>query len=281
MTGPVAEYGIVTANDVMVPMRDGVRLATDIYRPARDGEPISGRHPTILGRTSYDKKWDSMWVEPVANFFAPRGYVVAIQDLRGRHRSEGTGQYFHTANPNEGEDGYDTIEWLAAQSWSNGRVGMVGSSHGGIVQTAAALARPQHLTAIWVDVAPTNIFAHEAREGGAMTLQLFGALFLHAHDAQEIRDDPEARREVMEGWRDLRQLIRSMPFKPGQPRSVRSRTWRRSCSTTTTAATMTTSGHWRSATRNGILRSRPTSRACSRAAGTTPLRSPPPGSTRR
>ena len=216
MTGSVAEYGIVTANDVMVPMRDGVRLATDIYRPARDGEPISGRHPTILGRTSYDKKWDSMWVEPVANFFAPRGYVVAIQDLRGRHRSEGTGQYFHTANPNEGEDGYDTIEWLAAQSWSNGRVGMVGSSHGGIVQTAAALTRPPHLTAIWVDVAPTNIFAHEAREGGAMALHMFGALFLHAHDAQEIRDDPEARREVMEGWQKLRKLVRSMPFQPGQ-----------------------------------------------------------------
>ena len=215
MGASASEYGIVTANDVMVRMRDGVRLATDIYRPSRNGEPVPGRHPTILGRTSYDKRWEHMWVEPVAKFFTPRGYVVAIQDLRGRHRSEGTGQYFHTANVHEGEDGYDTVEWIAAQPWSNGRVGMVGSSHGGIVQTAAALTRPPHLTAVWIDVAPTNIFAHEAREGGAMALHMFGALFLHAHDAQEIRDDPAAQEEVMEGWRNLRQLIRSMPFRPG------------------------------------------------------------------
>ena len=182
MTGSAPEYGIVIAKDVMVPLRDGVRLACDVYRPARDGEYASGGFPTILGRTSYDKTSQQMWVEPVANFFTTRGYAVVLQDLRGRHRSEGTGQYFHTANPREGEDGYDTVEWIAAQPWSNGRVGMVGASHGGIVQTAASLTRPPHLTALWVDVAPTNVFAHEAREGGAMALHMFGALFLHAHD---------------------------------------------------------------------------------------------------
>jgi len=177
------EYGIVIAKDVMVPMRDGVRLATDVYRVARDGEPVAGTFPTILGRTSYDKTSPQQWVEPVANFFVPRGYMVVLQDLRGRHRSEGTGQYFHTANVNEGPDGFDTIEWIAAQSWSNGRVGMVGSSHGAIVQQVAALHRPPHLTAIWPDVGPTNAYANEAREGGAMSLHMFGALFLHAHDA--------------------------------------------------------------------------------------------------
>ena len=149
---------MVIAKDVMLGMRDHVQLATDIYRPAHHGEPADGQFPTILGRTSYDKNSPQMWVEPVADFFTRRGYVVVIQDLRGRHHSEGTGQYFHTVNPREGEDGYDTIEWIAAQPWSNGRVGMVGSSHGGIVQTAAALTRPPHLTSIWVDVAPTNIF---------------------------------------------------------------------------------------------------------------------------
>jgi putative CocE/NonD family hydrolase len=215
MSASAPEYGIVIAKDVMVPMRDGVRLATDIYRPACNGEPAPGRFPTILGRTSYDKNSVPMWVEPVANFFTPRGYVVALQDLRGRHRSEGTGQYFHTANPKEGEDGYDTIEWLARQPWSNGRIGMTGSSHGGIVQTAASLTRPPHLTAIWVDVAPTNIFAHEAREGGAMALHMFGALFLHAHDAQEIRDNPAARAEIMAAMDNMRELVYSLPFKPG------------------------------------------------------------------
>src|SRR5262245_54184876 len=103
-------YGIAIAKDIMVPMRDGVCLATDIYRPALDGEPVPGRFPTILGRTSYDKTNLQMWVAPVAEFFTTRGYVVVLQDLRGRQKSEGTGQYFHTANPTEGPDGYDTVE---------------------------------------------------------------------------------------------------------------------------------------------------------------------------
>src|SRR5215218_2847000 len=113
------DRGVVIARDVMVPMRDGVRLATDVYRPARDGEPLPGPFPAILGRTSYDKSSGPMWVEPVADFFTRHGYAVVLQDLRGRHRSEGTGQYFHTVNPSEGPDGYDTIEWIAAQPWSS------------------------------------------------------------------------------------------------------------------------------------------------------------------
>ncbi|GIT54688.1 MAG: hypothetical protein Ct9H300mP16_18480 [Pseudomonadota bacterium] len=127
-----------------------------------------------------------------------------------------TGQYFHTANVREGEDGYDTIEWIASQPWSSGRVAMTGSSHGGIVQTAALLTRPPHLRAIWVDVAPTNIFAHQSREGGAMSLQMFGALFLHAYDSQEIRDDPVAREEVVRGWENIVELIDAMPLAADQ-----------------------------------------------------------------
>ncbi len=209
------KYGIVIFKDVMVPMRDGVRLATDIYRPALDSELVAGAFPTILGRTSYDKNSPQMWVEPVAEFFTRRGYVTVIQDLRGRHRSEGTGQYFHTANVNEGHDGYDTVEWIAAQPWSSGRVGTVGSSHGAIVQSVMALYRPPHLTAMWQDVGPTNIYAHEAREGGAMALHMFGALFLHAHDAQEIRGDPVAKDSIARAMECMRELVFSTPFKPG------------------------------------------------------------------
>lgn len=210
-----SDYGTVISRDVMIPMRDGVRLATDIYRPAHDGEPVSERFPTILGRTSYDKSNPVIWVDPVANFFTPRGYTVVLQDLRGRGNSEGTGQYFHTANKNEGPDGYDTIEWIAAQPWSNGRVGMVGSSHGGIVQNVAALHRPPHLTALWVDVAPTSAFDWEARQGGAMALHMFGALFLHGYDAQEIRNDPAAQRRIEEAAEKMRELVYQTPFKPG------------------------------------------------------------------
>jgi putative CocE/NonD family hydrolase len=213
--GSEPDYGVVVAKDVMVPMRDGVRLATDVYRPARVGEPAPGRFPAILGRTSYDKSSPRMWVEPVGMFFARHGYVSVVQDLRGRHRSEGTGQYYHTANPDEGKDGYDTASWIGEQPWSNGRVGTVGSSHGAIVQAVMALYRPPNLAAMWQDVGPTNMYAHCSREGGAMALHMFGALFLHGHDAQEISDDPAAVKAFADAMERMRELVYATPFRPG------------------------------------------------------------------
>jgi putative CocE/NonD family hydrolase len=214
MSTPDTEYGLIIAKDVMIPMRDGVRLAADIYRPSRHGEPVSGQFPTILLRTSYDKA-AQRYVSTIAEFFTPRGYVTVQQDLRGRYRSEGRGQYRHTANPHEGRDGYDTIEWIAAQPWSNGRVGMVGSSHPGLVQTHAALYRPPHLAAIWPDVAPTNSYDHQVRCGGAMQLHMFGALFLHAQDSQAALADPTLREAIMRAMARMRELVYATPFKPG------------------------------------------------------------------
>ena len=86
------EHGIVIARDVMVPMRDGVRLACDIYWPANNGAVLPGPFPTILLRTSYDKV-APRYVDGIANYFTPRGYATVLQDLRGRYASEGTGQY--------------------------------------------------------------------------------------------------------------------------------------------------------------------------------------------
>lgn len=214
MTTSQPDYGINISKDVMIPMRDGVRLAADLYRPARDGEIVREQFPTILIRTSYDKA-AGRYVDTIANFFTPRGYVTVQQDLRGRYNSEGRGQYFHTANVHEGADGYDTVEWIAAQSWSNGKVGMVGSSHPGLVQIVAALHRPPHLTAIWPDVSPTNSYEHQVRWGGAMQLHMFGALFLHAQDSQQARDDPTVYNVIYEAMLRMRDLVYTTPFKPG------------------------------------------------------------------
>jgi putative CocE/NonD family hydrolase len=205
---------IVIAKNVMMPMRDGVRLATDIYRPAKDGEGLSGPYPTILCRTPYNKS-DLRYVE-IGEYFSAKGYVVALQDLRGRYKSEGLGQYFHTVNPHEGIDGYDTIEWIAAQPWSSGKIGMVGSSFAAVTQVAAALERPPHLTAIWPDVTPTNNYFHQAREGGAMQLHMFWALFVHAQDELEIADNPQAQKIVWEGLRNMRSLVMQTPWQPGK-----------------------------------------------------------------
>ena len=77
-------YGIVVSKDVMVPMRDGIRLATDLHRPGREGEPAAGRFPTIVCLTPYDKT-ERRYTE-IADFFVPRGYAVVLQDIRDRHR---------------------------------------------------------------------------------------------------------------------------------------------------------------------------------------------------
>ena len=106
MTESQPAFGTVILKDLMVPMRDGVRLSTDVYLPARDGVVVAEQWPTLLGRTSYDKESDWMWVKPVAGYFVPRGYAVVLQDLRGRHHSEGKGQYRHVVNPREGSDGW-------------------------------------------------------------------------------------------------------------------------------------------------------------------------------
>jgi uncharacterized protein len=198
----------------MLPTRDGTRLATDVYRPANAGELTSGSFPTVLVRTSYDKS--AKRYSEIAEFFTPLGYAVVLQDFRGRFNSEGVGQYFHTANVNEGRDGYDTVEWIAAQSWSNGRIGTVGSSHAGIAQTHLALYKPPHLAAMWPDVTPINSFDHQVRRGGVMQMQMFGALFVHALDAPEIRNNEPAKRTILDAMQSMRELVYGTPFIPGQ-----------------------------------------------------------------
>jgi uncharacterized protein len=207
-------YGIVVSKDVMVTMRDGIRLATDLHRPGRDGELVEGRFPTIVCITPYDKT-ERRYTE-IADFFVPHGYAVVLQDMRDRHRSEGTKEYFHSATPHTGRDGYDTIEWIAAQPWSDGRTGMVGSSYAAITQIRTALEAPPHLTAIWPDVVPTNVYHHQTREGGAMQLHMFWALYIHAADAQEVQGHPDKQEDVWNDLRNLRRLFWEWPWHKGE-----------------------------------------------------------------
>jgi hypothetical protein len=176
---------------------------------------VPGRWPALLGRTSYDKEADWLWVTPVAKYFVPRGYVVVLQDLRGRHGSEGRGQYAHVVNPNEGRDGYDAVEWIAAQPWSNGRVGTVGVSHGAVVQSALALYRPPHLRAMWLDDGFFNWFTNGARQGGALELDTLGMMFLHGHDSHEAQADPAIARAMADAAEHLRDWVLRTPLKRG------------------------------------------------------------------
>lgn len=139
---------VVVDNLVAVPMRDGVKLYADVYRPAKPG-----KYPVIVCRTPYStERYPSAYEAAV--FFAQRGYVFVFQDVRGRHESEGKWEPFR----NDIEDGYDTVEWAAAQSWSTGKIGMEGGSYLGHVQWRAAMAKPPHLAAIFPAVAATSLY---------------------------------------------------------------------------------------------------------------------------
>lgn len=138
---PAPRYAVRFEEDVKVSMRDGVRLSTDIYFP----EGVAGRQPVVLMRTPYDKSRQRSSQSP-PRMFAGQGFVVAVQDVRGRYASEGE---FRVSSGREGLDGYDTVSWLAAQPWSNGRVGTFGCSYLGEVQyMLAALRHPNHAAAI-------------------------------------------------------------------------------------------------------------------------------------
>jgi len=149
----------------MVPMRDGVRLATDIHLP--EGK---GPWPAILTRTPYGKGPRAQELAGVVR----QGVAVVIQDLRGRFDSEGESSVFLTDGWGALQDGYDTVEWVAAQPWSNGKVGMAGGSAMGITQYLAAGAAPPHLMCCDVAVATSSLYHYAAYPGGAFGQALVG-----------------------------------------------------------------------------------------------------------
>jgi len=124
----------------MVPMRDGTRLSTDLYFPEIPDEKL----PTVLIRTPYNKNsFRDLEGRGKAYVFASQGFVVAVQDCRGKHESEGI---YSPPAGHEAEDGYDTVDWLAKQSWSNGKIGTFGCSYPAEVQAAQAPLRHPNLT---------------------------------------------------------------------------------------------------------------------------------------
>ena len=148
------EYGVTYESNMPVKMRDGVTLRADIYRPNADG-----KFPVLLQRTPYNKDGDVGFGLKAA----ARGYVVIIQDVRGRYASEGEWYTFK----HEPNDGYDTVEWAAALPYSDGRVGMFGGSYVGATQMLAAIARPPHLAGICPFVTGSNYHSNWTYQGGA------------------------------------------------------------------------------------------------------------------
>lgn len=168
----------------MVPMRDGVRLATDVYLPEKD-VPV----PVVLVRTPYGKGRD---IEPYYRF-VQRGFAVVIQDVRGREDSEGEWLPMYY----EVEDGDDTLSWIAGQEWCNGDAAMTGGSYLGYVQWAAAASGNPHLKAMLSSVCAGSPFVDVPRRGGCFN----SGMLAWAFAVSGQRMTPE--KMVREDWNEV------------------------------------------------------------------------------
>jgi uncharacterized protein len=205
--------GLVIERDLMVPARDGVALATDVYRP--DGP---GPFPVLLERTPYDKSAPSRSertaaiVRPrsrgeVAAYFVRHGYAVAYQDCRGRYHSAGC----FTKYLSEAEDGFDTLAWLQRQSWCNGRVGTFGLSYAAHTQAALGCLDPPGLAAQFLDCGGfSNAYRSGIRHGGGFDLKQ--ATWAYRNALAEARD-PAVKAAL--AAQDIRAWFRRMPWHKG------------------------------------------------------------------
>ncbi|MBP7775745.1 MAG: CocE/NonD family hydrolase [Acidobacteria bacterium] len=209
-------YDVVMARNVMVSARDGVKLGTDVYRPAKDGLPVDGAFPAILQRTPYNKARDSA----LADYFVPRGYVVVLQDVRGRYASEGHWRPI-ADDPN---DGADTAAWIIRQPWSDGGIGTVGTSYAGATQHALAIAgAPGLKTMIPVD-AMSNTGHYGVRHNGAFELRFLNWVYTMGNAtgtpfegaaALRAASPPEAAPALADFGTRTRDYIFALPLRPG------------------------------------------------------------------
>jgi predicted acyl esterase len=180
------DLGTVTEKHVLVPMRDGKRLSTYLYFP--EGK---GPWPVV-----YEQRYADLRGADTRRGFArlaAAGYVVAAQNFRGTHLSEGTWVGYRALGWGEQQDGYDTVEWLAAQPWSTGKVGTFGSSQGGFAQNFLAVAAPPHLVCQYMIDTGLSLFHEGYRIGGTTRPERFKAM-------EAVCREPEDNRRLLKEW---------------------------------------------------------------------------------
>jgi putative CocE/NonD family hydrolase len=194
--------------NVMVPARDGVLLATDIYRPEKDGKPVEEKLPVLLHRTPYDKS--AAATVTIAEYLAKHGYVVMVQDTRGRHHSQGVFEKYYDF---DAYDGYDTIEWSARQPYSDGKVGMFGTSYAAHTQADASKLNPPHLTTMVINMGGmSSAWNHSVRYDGAFEMgrQLTWAW------GQALEDTKDPVVKAMLSKESVTDWYAALPLRKGQ-----------------------------------------------------------------
>ena len=200
----------------MVMMRDGVRLATDIHMP--DG---AGPWPVILERTPYDRQGisgsevaldrpEALTRVELGRIMARRGYVVVMQDVRGRYGSEGVFEKY----VNEAEDGVDTHHWLLKQPWCDGRICTMGLSYGAHTQLASAVAGAPGIAAMAIDTGGLmDAWRHSVRYGGAFEQKQVTWAFRHA--AKALREQGRAEDAAALEATDIREALLRGDWRAG------------------------------------------------------------------
>ena len=183
-------YRVKTEIDVKVPMRDGVALSADIYRP-----DVEGKFPAILVRTPYNNNTEVAINQ--SKFFAERGYVMVQQDVRGKFDSDG--QFY--PQKNEANDGYDMDEWIGKQPWFNGKLGTMGGSYVGYTQWAQAVRGSKYLVAMAPQVTTPDLYNNWFYTDGALSYAFslsWGAVSIDGRVAQttSVFDWPNVYRHL-------------------------------------------------------------------------------------
>ena len=180
------DLGGVEEQHVMIPMRDGVKLSAYLYFP-----PGEGTWPVL-----YEQRYANLRDPNTRKGFAKlaqSGYVVAAENFRGTHLSEGTWVGYRALGWGQSQDGFDTVEWLASQPWSTGRVGTFGSSQAGFAQNFLAVASPPHLTCQYMIDTGLSLFHEGYRIGGATKPERFKTM-------AAVFRNPDDNRKLMEDW---------------------------------------------------------------------------------
>lgn len=182
-SGPLS---VAVTSNVMVAMRDGVRLATDVYQPKEGDSVGANARPVVLLRTPYGKHLAEQppgW----STFFASHGYVAVVQDCRGCHESEGEVDFLWP----EADDGVDTIAWIRQQDWCDGRIATHGTSWSGWTQTAAAAGGAEGIAGMVITMSGARAHQTSVRHEGALELRFMAWAFwhsaLHAGSARKPR----------------------------------------------------------------------------------------------
>ena len=215
-SAPAQDFEAGSPQTAMVAMRDGVRLATDVYRPVRNGEPAAGKFPAVMERTPYNKTSAAV----AARYLVPHGYIVVAQDVRGRYASEG----HWVPIRDDPRDGFDTAKWLGEQPWFDGNLGAMGSSYGGATQHALAIGGAPYLKAMVPRNAMSDFGRYGVRHNGAFELRFFNWVLTLGNAAgtanampaaERAAADPAAAPALVDMGKNVREYVRGLPLRAG------------------------------------------------------------------